>query len=112
MGLRWSARRGHINSLLPTLRRVIGQIKRNCYDYKIGLTVNPQQRWYAHSRDGWDEMLVIYETRSPKSVATAEDILIESNYDDSYFSQCVNRIRGGGGLRQGYDRYYIYVVYS
>jgi hypothetical protein len=108
--LYWNELTGHISNLIPSLNRAIGQYARNCREYKVGLTVNPRSRWYSHKADGWHDMVVIYSTSSADYVAYAEDMLIEHGFNSSYYRRCYNQIRGGGGLRREYPKYYIYIV--
>jgi hypothetical protein len=110
MALIYKDRSGHIKSLIPSLRRALGQYTRYCRHFKIGLTSNPEQRWNAYKRDGWSDMIVVYSTSSEKYAADAETLLIDHGLKDNYIPQCWNRIRGGSGLASGYGWYCIYIV--
>lgn len=101
---------GHISTMIPSLRRALGQYSRYCKEYKIGLTTNPEQRWRTHRRDGWIDMVLVYSTSSEVYAADAETLLIEHGWQANYMPECWNSIRGGGGKRSGYGRYYIYML--
>jgi hypothetical protein len=110
MALIYKDRTGHISNLIPSLRRALGQYTRYCNHFRIGLTTNPEQRWNAYKRDGWDDMIVVYSTKSEKYAADAEKLLIDHGWETEYIPQCWNSIRGGGGKRPGYGWYCIYIV--
>lgn len=110
MSLDWWDDTGHISNLISSLRRAYGQYRCNYDQIKIGLTVDPETRWRSHAQQGWSRMVVIYSTSSPKYVAQVERLLIEHGWDTDFYEQCKNLIGGGGGLRYGYPRYYIYVI--
>lgn len=111
MALLWNEYKGHIGILISTLRRALGQYARYYSGYKIGLTVDPEQRWRRHLQDGcWNDMVVIYSTASENYAAEAEFLLIEHGWEADYMPECWNIVRGGGGLRPGHSRYYIYIL--
>jgi hypothetical protein len=97
MALIWNNHTGHLSNLIPSLRRALGQYARYCNEFKIGLTTNPEQRWSRHTRDGWDDMVVVYSTGSEDYAADAETLLIEHGWDADYMPECWNSVRGGGG---------------
>lgn len=57
--------------------------------FKVGITHNPQWRWantlygYITDKDKWTEMVIIYYSREPYSVAMLEAALIEK-YNSFY----------------------------
>ncbi len=110
MSVRWNQWTGHYSQVAESLRRALGQYMTRNSEFKVGLTVDPDQRWGGHAPDGWREMVVIYETSSARSAAQAERELIEHGWESQIDSESWNLVRGGGGLQQGYDAYYVYVL--
>ena len=109
MPVRYKFSTGHLCNVMSALRKALGQYARHNGSIKVGLTVNPEQRWEAHRRDGWREMVVIYETRSSRYVGDAEKKLIGHSFL-RHNKRCWNIYNGGGGLREGFPKYYIYVI--
>jgi hypothetical protein len=72
--------------------------------FKIGITNNPEVRfWRAHIKY-YDKMIVVYRSQSINSVSELEDLLVEHNRD-----LADNLISGGGG-NYGEPPYFLYVV--
>jgi len=69
--------------------------------FKIGITGNPDNRAAAYD---YDEMVVLYETRSERHARDLEAILVED-----YRDYCDNKRRGGAGRLSG-PPFYLYVV--
>lgn len=110
MSVRWNQWSGHYSQVGESLRRALSQYTRNNSEFKVGLTVDPEQRWQAHKGHEWREMVVIYETTSRKSAANAERDLIDHGLKEHIDAESFNEVRGGGGVQHGYDAYYIYVL--
>lgn len=111
MAIRWLEKTGFPNLILPSLRAALGQHARRHDEIKIGLTVNPEARWNAHKQENWKEMVVIYETSSPRFASNIERDLIKHGWDFHY-DKSWNEITGGGSLQHGHLRYYVYVLLS
>jgi hypothetical protein len=72
--------------------------------FKIGITNNPHSTFSGRYASNYDEMIVLYKTRSIDSVSRLESYLVEHNWEVAD-----NRIGGGGG-RIGEPPYYLYIV--
>lgn len=111
MSLVWDYDTGHLSDMLPSLHRRLGRLANGCTEYKIGLTVDPDTRWAAHKRNGWERMVVVYHTSSEKYITGAESHLIGYGQERIYYkAECQNLRGGGGGIRRGYYDYYLYIV--
>ena len=102
---------GHINFVLPTLHRALGQYLRHHTKFKLGITGNPNRLARRHVRDGWNEMNLIYSAKSDSYGQYAEYMLVKNDLLKKYPKQCVNRAGGGVGVRTGHRRYYIYILF-
>lgn len=105
---------GHLSDVIGVLRNKISSYQRGCVKFKVGITVNPEQRWsgaHKRSRHEWDKMVVIYETSSHDYVGRAESSLIEFS-SEKYADKCQNLISGGGGINEpgDYGRFYLYIL--
>lgn len=109
ISVRWVEWKGHYLSIMPSLKKAIGQYNRYCNNIKIGLTVNPDQRWQFHKLDGWREMVVIYETNSPNYAKEIEKQLINHGWEFHY-NKSWNEKSGGGTLQHGHSKYYVYLL--
>ncbi len=84
---------GHINQIIESLNRTIGQYKRY-YKVKIGITGRePQKRYdeHLHANKRWKRMVVVYETKSHSYANKIEEWLVEQHYDE------IKNVRSGGG---------------
>lgn len=98
---------GHINEVIESLNRAIGQYKRN-YKVKIGITGRaPQKRFDEHLlvNNRWKRMVVVYETTSANYANKIENWLVEQHYDD-----IVNTRSGGGSSLSVKGLNYVYVL--
>ena len=102
---------GHINFVLATLHRAIGQYLRYHSKFKVGITGKPKQRARRLAYDGWKEMVLIYSTTSKGYGKYAEYMLIKDNLLRKYPGQCLNHAGGGVGVRVGHKRYFIYILF-
>lgn len=109
MGVDWNYYTGHVYSIIPTLRRAVGQYLRSGYDYKIGLTGDPDRRWREAHQSNWERMIVIYNTKSVSYCAIAEDLLIKDGWE-RYLDRSWNEVGGGGGAKEGLDEYFVYIL--
>lgn len=101
---------GHFSQVAESLRRALGQYASRNQHFKVGLTVDPETRWSQHKKDGWSRLVVVYRTSSASYAATMEDELIIHGWQSSVIAESWNQVRGGGGLRQGYATYFVYVL--
>lgn len=97
----------------PMLHRIknrVSNLVRHCRWFYIGLTNNPQRRFYEHSQKfAWDRMVVLYKTQSAIKEGDFEENLI-LYYRNSPYSKKLKNIKDG---RQGalcYPPFYIYVL--
>ena len=74
-----------------------------CSRFKIGITGDPDRRAYQYG-NLYDDLVVVYKTRSEKFVRDWEWYLT-----CCYWGDCDNSIKGGGGKLEG-PPYYLYVV--
>jgi hypothetical protein len=72
--------------------------------FKIGITNNPRARFSNGYSGDYDEMIVLYKSKSLDSVSRVEYDLIDHNKEITK-----NRIAGGGG-NYGDPPYYLYIV--
>ena len=72
--------------------------------FKIGITNDPERRYSQAYADEYDEMIVVYETRSIDYVSQLEAALIGHNWEVTD-----NQVGGGGGAI-GDPPYYLYIV--
>ncbi len=106
---------GPLSRVESTIRGKLGQFKRYAAKnytgrLKIGATNDPYTRWRDHKRQGiWAEMVVLWQTASYDGIKRAESSLIEwaEGYRDV---ECMNFVGGGGGVKPGANRYYVYVL--
>jgi len=88
-------------SVYDVARRVAQHRRTNAY--KIGYTNNPRMRLSKH-REHYDEMIVLYQTRSLDSALNMEAWLISEMW-------CSNdNAIGGGGGKVGEPPYFVYLV--
>ena len=109
MGIRWKEWTGHYHNVLPLLRKALGQYARRYGAIKVGLTVDPEQRWQSQKFDDWNEMVVLYATSSPDYAKEVEKDLIKHGWR-SHLDKSWNEITGGGSLQHGYSKYYVYIL--
>lgn len=98
---------GHINEVIESLNRTIGQYKRNYKQVKIGITGrDPQERFNEHLLSkNWDRMVVIYETNSENYANKIEAWLI-AKHDD----ELANKKPGGGSKLTVAGKNFVYVL--
>lgn len=98
---------GHLNEVLESLNRTIGQYKRGHRTIKIGITGrDPQIRFNEHlKKRQWSRMVVIYSTSSENYVRTLEKWLVDEHWDDVY-----NDTGGGGGKITKPGNFYLYLL--
>jgi hypothetical protein len=72
--------------------------------FKIGITNDPIRRFGIYV-DAYDEMILLYRSRSINNVSDMEAMLIDHNRD-----LAMNRTGGGGGNIGRTGPYYLYVV--
>lgn len=110
LGDRWLMR--------DSLFRTLGQYTRHAHHVKVGITNNPYRRWYEHSIDGWEKMVVVY--RSPcrtdetrlQDVREIERELIEHVRRRSTSEFYYYNIRDGGDGPPATGDQYVYVLLS
>ena len=108
MDVKYSVDRGWPNRVEGMLRRRIGAFTRNSIPFKIGITNWPERRasQYRSTNPEFDEMIVLYETRTRRNAEELETRLIEHNWD----RYGLQNERDGGGGRHGECWYYLYIV--
>ena len=72
--------------------------------FKIGITNDPVSAFSRRYARNYDEMIVLYQTRSIDSVSKLESHLVEHNWE------VADNSIGGGGGRIGGPPYYLYLV--
>ena len=109
MDLQYETDRGWPTNIAARLRRRVGALARNERSFKIGITNWPEQRirWYRRNYDKeFDEMIVLYETRSQANAAILERDLVDYNW----YHRGIWNERAGGAGRQGAGWYFLYIV--
>ena len=87
---------GYPNHVISDLKHSISQYANNSSYIKVGITNNPENRWYQHKNEDpdWEKMVVVYKSSSIDNVREIERELINHTIEreESY-----NFIGGGGG---------------
>ena len=98
---------GHINEVIESLNRKVGQYKRYNTAIKIGITGrDPQQRFNEHLQTTrWKRMVVVYETNSHSYANKIEEWLVEQHFDE-----IKNTRSGGGSSLSVKGKNYVYVL--
>ena len=94
---------GYPSRIMTTLRRRAAQLARTSTSFKIGITNDPERR-SAEYGSAYDEMVVLYQTRSDDYVRRVEADLVAQTW-----TTADNFVGGGGGSR-GNPPYYLYLV--
>lgn len=76
------------------------------FRFKIGVTASPETRVAGHG--GYDEMVIVYSSRSRKNALTVEKHLTELYKD--YCDNCDNKSNGGGGRDSKKPKHCVYIV--
>lgn len=96
-------------SQLDTFRHRISAYTRadRVRGWKVGISAHPERRAGQHDRSGsgYDEMVVIYMTRSIENAR-----LVERWVTEVYAGYHDNERRGGGGLEAAADAHYVYLL--
>jgi len=97
---------GRPSEIAAVLRRRVSAYTRDgvVSKFKIGITNNPRARFSKGYSTDYDEMIVLYKSKSLDSVSQVECDLIDHNKEITK-----NRIAGGGG-NYGEPPYYLYIV--
>ncbi len=107
MEVRYLIRTGHYTQQLRSLKGRIRNLTRDRPEFYIGRTNNPENRARSHETsepERWEQMAVLYETRSLNYSRQMERELIDHSWDN-----ITNPIGGGGGP-DGAPPYYIYIL--
>ena len=75
-GLEYNYITGYPSDVLEHLDRSLSQYMAHYSMVKVGITGNPERRWGEHHSDGWERMVVKYETSSENFVNQMEDYFI------------------------------------
>ena len=87
------------------LRKISAYTRENKVSrFKVGITNNPERRFNKGHKYNYDEMLVIYCSKSYNSVCDLERELIDHNQG------LADNMIGGGGGRKGEPPYFMYVA--
>jgi len=98
---------GHPSKVLSSLNRALGQFARwSGSSIYIGVTGSTGSREAYHDRNGWSDMVYLYETSSRKYAYEMERRLIDHCRSRGYSA---NAISGGSGLKD-YNWFYIYML--
>jgi hypothetical protein len=107
MELDFDLRTGSFSDMKDFLIRSIQSYITHHNSVKVGITCDPDRRFYKHScsEKHWKKMVVKYETSSVAYINNMEKALIEYHFD---FIE--NEINGGGGPNGKNGPYYLYVL--
>ncbi len=107
MELDFDVRTGAFKDMKEFLIRSIQSYVMHHNSVKVGITCDPDRRFYEHSNSGkrWKKMVVKYETSSVDYINNMEKALIEHHFD--FIENVVN---GGGGPNGKCGPYYLYVL--
>ncbi len=109
---KYEANGGYPSQVKEDLSRMVKRYAKGGIPHKVGASSDPLKRFIRHLSDdpGWREMKVLYETSSIKNVRLIEDELIGicKEFDIDLVSE--NKVRGGGGVKEGKKQYYVYIL--
>lgn len=95
---------GWPNEVIRYISITVGIFRLRYQRVKIGITNNPERRFCEHQRrDGWERMIVKYETSSIKNANEIEKYFI--NRHDWLENSWVGWSNMGAGLK-----YYVYIL--
>jgi hypothetical protein len=106
--VRFQIESGWPSSLDTFLRRISAYTRSDrVRRWKIGISAYPKRRAGQHNRSDirYDEMVVIYMTRSIKNAR-----LVEQWITMEYVGHHDNKRHGGGGLKAAADAHYVYLL--
>ena len=93
------------SDLRKRVSRIIGpRSRRGRRKPWIGITSNPEERARWYSAKNYDEMFLLYKTRSENFVRDAEWDLLD------HFKRRAKRVNGGPGGPLGEPPHYLYIV--
>lgn len=96
---------GMPDNVIYRLEITLGMLRSNYNDVKIGITGrDPQKRFNEHQRDGWERMLVKYETTSENFANKIEDYFIRK------YPKLKNEWIGKSNLSIEAPKYYVYFI--
>lgn len=102
---------GRIKDALPTIKQKLNGYLRQNDRIKIGATTKPDTRWKRrHSKDGWDRMVLVYETRFPGATRSVEKALIAYARTCNFRVKPDNILPGGESIPDNADAYWIYIL--
>ena len=101
-------RGGWPSNVAAPLKNSISNYANYARAFRIGITNWPEQRARAYRSEGWefDEMIVLYSTRSRDNAVKLEMELINHNWEWDK----LENYRGGGGGTHGEGWYYLYIA--
>ncbi len=104
----YKTRAGWPHQISTELKRAISHYVNNADGFRIGITNWPERRAQQYEATGWvyDEMIVLYETRSHRNAVRLEKELIRHNWH----RDTLEVDRDGGGGRRGEGWYFLYIV--
>lgn len=89
--------------------KVISELTKKGQQFKIGLTIDPNHRFYdaayAYVREGYTFMCVLYRTENAQACGLMEASLIAT-----FRGASDNKARGGESIKPGCKYYFVYVV--
>jgi hypothetical protein len=89
----------------PVIRKISAYTRSNKVRYfKIGITNHPRRRFNEEYKKSYDEMIVLYKSKSIASVSQLEVDLVRHN------EELADNIIAGGGGNYGDPPYYLYLV--
>lgn len=87
--------RGRVHEAMPAIRRKLNGYLRLYDRIKIGATTNPETRWsLGHEGDGWDKMVLVYESEWAGSTRSMERGLIAYARGTNFRVELVRRDHG------------------
>lgn len=97
---------GFPKDVIPLLKISVSLFLRNYRRVKIGITTNPDRRWYNHRTDpkeSWDRMVVKYVTTSEANANRIEKYFIEDE------PKLHNTWTGWSHMSEA-EQYYVYIL--
>lgn len=102
---------GNFDDAFPTVKRRLNGFLATYDRIKIGATTDPKVRWRrGYSERNWTKMVILYGSEWAGSTRKMERELIGYARATNFRVQPENVLPGGELIKDGEDRYFVYIV--